>query len=68
MSGAPLPRFGGLGSFDGVDEFEDLAVPADRRRDGPADVPVGGGVGPRPAPPAAVERRVSPRPTPSSRA
>ncbi len=24
MAGAPLPRLGGLGSFDGVDEFEDF--------------------------------------------
>ncbi len=23
MAGSPLHRFGGLGSFDGVDEFED---------------------------------------------
>ena len=24
MAAAPLPRLGGLGSFDGVDEFEDF--------------------------------------------
>jgi len=26
VTGSPLPRLGGLGSFDGIDEFEDLAV------------------------------------------
>jgi DNA helicase-2/ATP-dependent DNA helicase PcrA len=26
VTGSPLHRFGGLGSFDGIDEFEDLAV------------------------------------------
>ena len=39
MSGAPLPRLRGLGSFDGVDEFEDSRRP---RTDADADAGTGG--------------------------
>jgi DNA helicase II / ATP-dependent DNA helicase PcrA len=38
VAGAPLPRLGGLGSFDGVDEFEDFGA-SDAAGDEPAPAP-----------------------------
>jgi len=55
VAGPPLPRLGGLGSFDGVDEFEGVTGPApEPAGDDPG--PAGGGPGARRTAPGAGRR------------
>ncbi len=74
MAGPPLPRLGGLGSFDGVDEFEGLGAPGpatDTGTDTSIDTGTGtgtdtAGAGPRSATPARRGRWTDDLPAPDS--